>query len=169
MILLRSEGTRTARWPSLHYCRCNRLKRFVAMYLLLLAAACGQLVPVETPPQLEYTPGPPVVVTRNTYDAGPFFVEYPVGWRVITPAAFSIPWVVFMTDDQTALVVLALDPDDTDVAPPNTREDALYRVHETVVLNERLSIHALLAIPRTQQEGYIPVFEQILVSLKPQF
>ncbi len=145
------------------------LRRSGAMCLLLLTAACGQLVPVETPPQLEYTPGPPVIVTRSTYDAGPFFVEYPVGWRVITPAAFSTPWVVFMIEDQTALVVLALDLDDTDVVPPNTSEDNLRRVRETVVLNEHLSIHALLAVPRAEQERYIPLFEQILASLKPQF
>ncbi len=74
--------------------------------LVLVLAAC---VPATTPPQLDYTPGAPVVVTDGRYDAGAFTVARPDGWRVITSAADAPTTVIFVSPDDDALIMLATE------------------------------------------------------------
>lgn len=129
-------------------------------------AACSTAAPARTPPHLDYTPGPAVIVTEDTYHAGAFSVQYPRGWRVITPAAFSVPWVVFVTPDETALVALALVAQDTDVQPANTPAESLRRLEQMLVLETGVQVHAALVAPHDSWMTYLPVFERMVASVR---
>lgn len=77
------------------------------MWLFILVVGC---VPVHTPPQLESTPGVPVVVRQDAVDFGAFEVRYPAGWRVITGAADQPQNVILVSPDDEALILVTLDP-----------------------------------------------------------
>ena len=132
---------------------------------MLALSACGALAPAHPPPHLVYTPGPPVVVGDSVYEGGAFAVRYPRGWRVITAAAFSTPWVVFTTSDETALIVLALDPQDTQVVPANTPPDDLRRLERIIALENDSSLLAVLIAPRQQWNDFLPVFNHMVASV----
>jgi hypothetical protein len=148
----------------------NQEWRFMTRWVLIacvtiVLSACATLAPANTPPHLDYTPGPPVVITDQTYDAGPFSVRYPRGWRVITAAAFSTPWVAFTTPDETALIVLALDAQDTEVTPANTPEDELRRLDQDLMLNANQPLYAALIAPQSEWDTYAPIFDRVTASV----
>jgi len=135
------------------------LKVFMLTCWGMLISGCGTIAPATIPPQLNYTPGPSVIVTDDSYDAGIFFARYPFGWRVITPAAFSTPWVVFTTRDETALIVLALDRGDTQVPPPpNIPADQLCREEQSVPMKDADTLTAALVAPCAEWDSYITIF-----------
>ena len=75
-------------------CKQSTVKTRRAFIVLPLAVftlitACAPLAPASAPPQLQHTPGIPVVVTENHVDAGIFRLDYPPSWRVakLSPAA----------------------------------------------------------------------------------
>jgi hypothetical protein len=141
------------------------IRQVLIVCVMMVLSACAALAPANTPPHLDYTPGPPVVITDQTYDAGPFSVRYPRGWRVITAAAFSTPWVVFTTPDETALIVLALDERDTEVAPANTPVDELRRQDQIVLLNPNQPLYAALIAPQNEWDTYTPIFDRVTASV----
>lgn len=94
------------------------MKRLHALLLLIVVGGCAPLVPATVPAQLAHTPGPPVVITTETYHAEPFSARYPGGWQVVTSAAFSSPWVVFVAPGGDAVIGLAIDPEDANIMPP---------------------------------------------------
>jgi hypothetical protein len=133
--------------------------------IMMLLSACAALAPTNTPPHLDYTPGPPVVITDQTYDAGPFSLRYPPGWRVITAAAFSTPWVVLITPDETALIVLALDEQDTEVVPANTAASDLRRLDQVLPLSTGQSLYAVLIAPQSEWQTFMPIFDRVTTSI----
>ena len=159
MIDRRLNNNRTHKSASLPY------SLIFTLFLTIALSACGRLAPANTPPQLDYTPGPAAVITDETYDAGAFSVRYPLGWQVITPAAFSTPWVVFVTPDDTALIVLAMDNADTQVTPGNTAEADLDRLEETLELDNGETLYVVLVAPRGEWEDYAAIFEQVVATV----
>ena len=139
---------------------------FLIGVLVIVIAACGRLAPADLPPQLEYTPGPFVIVTDQTYDAGVFTVRYPLGWQVITPATFNTPWVVFQSPDETAVIVLALDVDDTQVTPENIEQAELQRETTQIVLDED-TVFVVLVAPRAEWGDNLALFETVSNSVQP--
>ena len=136
--------------------------------ILLLLAACGTIGPNSAPPHLDYTPGPPVIVTDETYTTATFSVRYPQGWRVITAAAFSTPWVVFITPDETALIALAGDVADTEVVPSNTPENELRRREQAITLANGETLTAVLVAPDQDWETLAAIFERVIGSARSQ-
>lgn len=135
---------------------------------LIGLSACAAIAPANTPPHLDYTPGPAIVITDQTYNAGPFFLRYPQGWRVITAAAFSTPWVVLTTPDETTLIALALDRQDTRVVPANTPEGDLRRQVRVLSLDSDQLLYAALVAPRNEWETYTPVFDRVIATVATQ-
>ena len=89
--------------------------RFTLAVLLFLLAAC---VPAQVPPQLSFTPGPPITITENTVETAQFTVRYPRGWRVVKLSiAGAPPWLAFISDDDTLRIEVRAQPFDDDVAP----------------------------------------------------
>jgi hypothetical protein len=91
--------------------------RLVPLVLVLLVG-CGQIAPMDTPPQLSATPGPPVVITADRYTTTAFSVWHPAGWRAVTSASFAEPSVVFISPDETAVIAVAVDGDDIAAVEP---------------------------------------------------
>lgn len=128
----------------------------------LVLSACTALAPAQTPPQLDNTPGPPVVVTWNTYAAPEFSTFYPAGWTVITSPATSQRWVVFISPDEQAVMVLALNRDDTQVTPPVQGDSAPRRAERTVVLSGGQTLHAALIAPPENWDSLWQLFERMV-------
>ena len=135
--------------------------------LAILLAGCGTLVPAQVPPQLTHTPGPPVIVTDNEVRLTAFQARYPRGWQVITGPALGDPWVIFVNPDQTALIVLATNPADTEVSPP-AAGDNVCRLQQSVQLggSPPQTISAALAAD-SNCDNHLPTFAHILESLQP--
>jgi hypothetical protein len=167
MMLRQLNKNRTHSRASLqpHYFLRVRVRTMIwSLFITVALSACGRLAPANTPPHLDYTPGPAAVITDETYDAGAFSVRYPLGWQVITPAAFSTPWVVFVNPEDTALIVLALDIADTRVTPSN-EENELDRREETLQLDNGETLFAVLVAPREKWEDYEVIFERVVASV----
>jgi hypothetical protein len=136
------------------------------LMLALLLAGCGSLVPARVPPQLTHTPGPPVIVTDHEVRTVAFRAQYPRGWQVITGPAFADPWVIFLNPDQTALIVLALDPADTAVNPPGAGADVC-RLDDTIHLAESQQIIVAVLAADGTCDPYVPVYRRMVDSLRP--
>lgn len=146
---------------------CNRFSPpIILLLVVLLIGACGSIVPATTPPQLDDTPGPPVVVTWDTYTAVEFSVQYPPDWTVVTSPAFSPTWVVFTSPDQQAVIVLALNPDDTQVTPPVAAESPLQREEVTVTLADETMLTAALIAPSGEWEGLLSNFTRLIETIE---
>lgn len=144
----------------------NRLAPALALLSVVLVA-CGSIVPATEPAQLHYTPGPPVVISDATYTSESFSVGYPSDWTVVTSAAFSDTWVVFISPDETAAIVLAIDPDDTKITPPITAEDTpLQRETATIQLSGGQAVTAALVAPTMDFDDLALIFEGIIASLE---
>lgn len=136
------------------------------LVLVLLLAGCGSLVPAQVPPQLTHTPGPPVIVTDNEVRTVAFRAQYPRGWQVVTGPAFADPWMIFLNPDQTALIVLALDPADTDVSPPAAGDDVC-RLDDAIHLSESRQMVVAVLVADGTCEPYVPVYRRVVESLRP--
>lgn len=123
-------------------------------FILLLMAAC---VPAEQPAQLDATPGTAVILTENTYTSTAFETWYPPDWRVVSSAAFADPWVVFADAEDTALMIVAVNADDTQLQPEMPRQ-----AEERVTLADGSMVYALLLAP---DDTYLPLYRRLVESL----
>lgn len=64
----------------------SALARLVWLSAMSALAACASLVPASAPPQIQHTPGAPVIVTDKTYDTGQFRLEFPRAWSIVKPS-----------------------------------------------------------------------------------
>jgi len=116
----------------------------------LLALPCVLLacVPATTPPQLDYTPGPPVVIADDVFTTAAFTVTPPEGWRVITAAADAPPGAIFVSPDDTALIFVTAGPIGE---PPRPQVDAATLLRddvETVALaNAEIRVYTVAPQP----------------------
>jgi len=140
------------------------LRMALALMLLIGVTACGRIAPATPPAQLSHTPGPPVTIADGTYTSIAFTVDYPGGWRVVTSPAFSLPWTVFASPADDAVIVVAVDPDDTDVTPANAI-DPITRLEDTITLPEN-TITVALITSNTQIETFRPIFEAVVASMR---
>lgn len=127
--------------------------RFFWAFILLMAAC----VPAEQPAQLDATPGAGVILTENTYTSTAFETWYPPDWRVVSSAAFADPWVVFADADDTALMIVAVNVDDTQLQPEMSRQ-----AEQRVTLADGSEVYALLLAP---DETYMPLYTRLVESL----
>jgi len=121
----------------------------------VLNPAC---IPAEEPAQLAATPGPPVIVTYNTYTSQAFQTWYPPDWRVVSSAAFAEPWVVFANADDSAFIVVATNPDDIQIMPEHPRQ-----AQERIRLSGDTQVIAALIAP---DATYLPLYTRLIKSLQ---
>ena len=135
----------------------------VIAVLMLLCSGC---IPAEEPPQLAYTPGPPVVVTDSQYDAGAYTLHYPQGWRVRTGPTEDPLLAFFVAPDERALIMLAtapIDPTPTLNAIPADQQ-AIER--QQVTLNSGLVLYAYLIYDVAQQAMLTRIFRRVVDTIR---
>jgi hypothetical protein len=132
--------------------------------ILILATACGKLAPATVPAQLAQTPGPPVMISDGVYRSTAFEVAVPVDWEVVTSPAFSSPWVVFISPEEDAVIVVAVDEADTDVMPPQPAGQTQYRV-EPVRLDNGQTVYAALITSAEHNDDYESMYNALQASL----
>jgi hypothetical protein len=134
-------------------------------YIFLLVG-CGAIVPATTPAQLEQTPGAPVRLTDQYYDAGGFQVRYPGGWQVITGAASAPAWVVFISPDEMRVMALSVEPLDPAPQPPLLVEP-LRSETQMLTLADGLILYAFLSAPETDWQNTVATFQAAMDSVRP--
>lgn len=139
------------------------MRRLYVVVIGFVLGACGAIAPATVPEQLEYTPGPPVVITDVTYENVLFRVAYPSAWRTVTSPANAAPWVVFASPQDDAVIVIAADEADTHVPPANV-EGSLVREERSITQGDS-SVLAVLIASEAQIDTFMPLFEQIVSSV----
>ena len=131
---------------------------------LAILAACGQLAPAVVPAQLSQTPGPPITVSNGVYHSTGFEVKMPVGWQIISSPAYSQPWVVFLSPEEDAVIVVAQDETDTNVVPPIV-DGGLETILSQVELRNSTVIFAALATSQERASFYTPLYQLLQESI----
>ena len=133
--------------------------RYVVAFLFL--AACAPIVPATTPPQLAFTPGPPVVVTNRVYETVDFTVRYPSGWRIVTSAADQPTSVVFVGLDEQATITLRVGALD-DASFDKTQMTDI----RTVTLKSGKIVTAIGRAPAGLWQTFLPIYEAVVASIE---
>lgn len=145
------------------------VKAFIAVYLVMLLSGCASLAPQTMRIDLDATPGPPVLVTDDRYTTVAFSVMYPAGWRAVSSAAFSEPYVVFVSPDEDVVIGVAVDAQDiAEIGPPNLPDDGTpLIITNTVELADDSSVSVrAVASPETTL-AYGSLVAQLERSLRP--
>jgi hypothetical protein len=135
--------------------------RWQILALLLLLAGCAPLVPAQTPPQLEHTPGAFVVIDMQTYDAAAFQVDYPGGWKVVKLNEAGAPdRVAFVAPDESAVIEIAAGV----VGATSPAEGQRLITRETNLQGQTIILSGR-ADNATWAE-FQPVFERVVASIR---
>jgi hypothetical protein len=126
--------------------------------LILLLAAC---IPARTPDNLRDTPGPAVVVTDRSYDAGTFTLQYPGGWRIVTGPAGAPTSVVFVAPDEVSNIRLQVGALDTAQLDGKLQTDV-----RGLTLADGTRLTAVGSAPAKSWDSFQPIYEQVLASVK---
>ncbi|MEO1444231.1 MAG: hypothetical protein AAFV33_27805 [Chloroflexota bacterium] len=129
---------------------------------MLALAAC---IPATTPPQLDFTPGAPVVVTDGRIQTAAFSVERPDGWRVITSSADAPLTLILVAPDDAALILLATDgigepPRPTNIDPADTLRDSTEQVEAG-----NITVSVYTVAPSSQWDAMQAVTRRVVASL----
>jgi hypothetical protein len=128
--------------------------------VMLGLVACGPIVPATTPPQLDFTPGPTVVISDNAYETGDFSVRYPVGWRIVTGAADQPTQVVFVAPDEISTITVQTGT--LDNAP---FDDTLMTDIRAVSLDGGTSITVIGRAPADTWDSFSAVLDVVVSSV----
>ena len=129
--------------------------------LMLVAAAC---VPAQTPPQLAFTPGEPLVITDQQLDFGSFRLTYPTGWRVITGAAEASPALLLAAPDDAALI--SISPHEQTTPPPfNTLPVDLQVATQQQIDIAGIKVTFWLVTDQTRESEFRLILQQIIASI----
>lgn len=134
---------------------------FIVIGMIVLGAAC---VPAQVPPQLAYTPGPPLIVAVQQIETEQFTAWLPPGWEVVTSAAASPQSVILISPDSVALIMLGGDGAQTPVLQVDGEVSTVQR---RITLDNNISIIAVMLSSAEQEALYLSVFEQVVNSLRP--
>jgi hypothetical protein len=137
--------------------RVSERNSLLTTVILLLVAAC---VPLQTPPQVQQTPGPAVQITDRAFESEAFSLRYPVGWRVITSAAGDPPYAIFVAPDDAALIVIA-----TESAPAPGLEGGSYTVERHIELGAGRTVTAVLHAPNAAWMTYRSIFDALVETV----
>ncbi len=133
-------------------------------FLCELCVLCGLIfsacVPATVPPQLAYTPGPPVVIAGQVYHSPAFTVRYPPGWEAITSPATSPPAVIFLAPEGDALIMVGVEVENV---PP--LEGAEVTEKREVMLPD-VRVTAVLQTPAASLDHLLPIFEAVVNSVR---
>lgn len=153
------QNTETQRYRGTE--RFFSLRRLCVFVSLCYAFGLAGCVPARTPPLLNFTPGPPAVITDETFSNSAFSVRYPTGWRVVTGAADAPPSVVFVAPDEESTITLQVEP------PGEPERDPLFRLETRLLSLGDLRLYAVARAPVQEWAAFQPTFERLLASVRP--
>jgi len=130
--------------------------------VIVLLSGCKSLVPATTPPQLEWTAGPPIVITDKVLETAEFTLNYPSGWRVVTGEAQLPPTVTLISPDEKSTITLNMG----ELPEGNYGEDRLtMTIVRGVTLKNGKSMTVIGKAPTEGWEAFLPVFEAVIASI----
>ena len=135
--------------------------------MLILAISVGALAactPAETPEQLTFTPGAPIVVTQNTFTTDDFSLRYPDGWRIVTGPADAPQVFTFVSPDNCAIILVAVGVTQPINSPDCPDADFQTTRREITLDNTLLTVAG--SAPDTQWETFLPQFELVASTLR---
>lgn len=138
------------------------LRRSATVLLLTIFAAC---TPAETPEQLRFTPGAPVVVTQNTFMTDEFSLRYPDGWRIVTGPADAPQAFTFVSPDNCAIILVAVGSAEPIISQDCPDAD-FQTIHREITLDD-LSLTVAGSAPDEQWESFESAFEFVVHSIQP--
>jgi len=140
----------------------SRTAPTIFVIILFCLAACAPIVPAQTPPQLEFTPGAPVTIDDTLYDAGVFRMAYPQGWRVVKSNTAEAPMsAVFVSPDETMAIHVTVDPQGEFTIPGDHTERKTRRID--LASGESIAIGASATFE--SWDTLVPIYEGIVDSL----
>jgi hypothetical protein len=145
-----------------------RLCVFAPWRLIFLIFSTGILVacvPAETPKFLENTPGPPVAIVGEVYDAGAFTLQYPAEWVVVSGPANQAAAVTLVAPDESALIRVSVHPD-LEATPDEDLPNGM-RFH-VVQITLKSNLIATISLGATVRdwEALMPVYEAVVESVR---
>ena len=156
----------SALWMSVTRRNRNDLRRSMALRCLFagwLILSLGACVPAQVPPQLAHTPGPGVIVAENSIETAAFTGWVPAGWKIVTSAASDQQSVILIAPDEDALIMLG----QAVTEPPRPAVDGeVITVQRSVTLADGMGVTAVLNTAAEQEARYLPLFEQVVESLR---
>lgn len=137
--------------------------RLIIAAFFFLLAGCAPLVPAETPPQIEHTPGAFVVIDMQTYNADVFRVDYPGGWKVVKLNEAGAPdHVALVAPDESAVIEVAAGSI-TAPSPPEGQRT----IQREIDLNGQ-NVALIGRAGADTWEAFEPVFERVAASIREQ-
>ena len=134
----------------------------LAGLLLLLLAACGSLVPATVPPQLAFTPGPPISFEDNVVVLDNWRVPVPPDWTVVkNSTAEEALRVVLVSPDKSLLITAGLSPLD---APETDTEGRMILLEEKLT-QEGTTLYLLGQALPEHGDTLEVVWEEILLEI----
>jgi len=141
-----------------------RFDYFLLLLLMIMLSACQSIIPAQSPPQLEHTPGVPISITDNQIDAGWFTLDYPDGWRVVTNIAGEPLELVLVSPDD--LMVINIYTRSNCAIPDVTPEPGTYWRDGCQGDSQGQHVH-VSGRPDTEfQDIYDPIFDAVRDSIE---
>lgn len=134
---------------------------FKLAWVIAIGLICAACIPADAPPQLAFTPGPPIVIANQWYNTEQYRLRYPLGWRVITSAADQVPSVILVAPGNEALIIISHQ----NIIQPPTLPDTLTEI-QIQVKRATGEAQAVLVTVEGQQARFIPILEAVLLTLE---
>ncbi|MCU0497025.1 MAG: hypothetical protein MUF87_06700 [Anaerolineae bacterium] len=139
----------------------NEVRRsFKLVWMIVIGWMCVACIPANAPPQLSFTPGPPIVIANQWYNTEQYRLRYPVGWRVITSAADQVPSVILAAPGNEALIIISHQ----NIIHPPTLSDTLTET-QVQVRRQAGDVQAVLVTIEGQETRFIPILETVLMTV----
>ncbi|GEM_PF-1488794 len=131
----------------------------------ILLSACAQVAPAQLPLRLIDqqnnqlpTLSAPFTITHNTYTNSAFRVMYPDGWRVVSSAEFADPSAVFVSPDETQIILITTEADATLSAQ---NDDVTY----DQISRQKGDVWVLGIAPIADFESFLVTYEAMFMAL----
>jgi hypothetical protein len=132
------------------------------LFVVLLLAGCKSIVPATTPPQLEWTAGPSIIITDKVLETAEFTLNYPSDWRVVTGEAQLPPTVTLVSPDEKSTITLNMG----ELPAGNYGDDdGTMTVVRGISLKNGKSVTAVGKAPADRWESFLTVFEAVVASI----
>jgi hypothetical protein len=129
--------------------------------MCIFVGACSSL-PAQPPAQLQYTPGPALVVGERTLQTDAYQVDPPAGWRIVKSTIASEPIVlVLVAPDETTVIQVGNRP-----VPTFAADEAFVQRDAVVTLPNDQAVYLTGQSTRENAESFDDVFEAVKRSIR---